>query len=735
MVRWIVEQYGGRIAIMNKHFITFSLTLAVAITGCGPMPVDNSNDNVNGNGSGEPIQLSPGNAKTGEFVVIRHSSIVEGEARMVSFRQLDGTVQQHEVIPHTDGEMSLPVPPVFDPSLDFVTGGAFDVSIDGVNGEENLLSGGPFSFPDVPAGSILPLFIESALEDYDALTARLTSPTDELATAPQRQELLDAIAVNRAFLANLLDELETTGGITVPVSATETRTLAGAELHMVEQLLVSSLVGAHLEMIRRETGAASRVIGADCVSDLRNGNIQAADMQQCIDRCIQDVKDSAIRASQTAGVLPAAIGGVITVVGLGASSGALVVTGLVVATAGVLHGVFTAYAADQNTDSFLARDGQGFSASRETISQTTRLTATVLGNAPGPVGLAFSGTSVLISANDVSNSIEAARCDRNSTSQRVIQVSTEDIVFCSIVEAGGDSGDGGSSGDDPEVGTCEDLGVEICCAGDAFCDEPLFSSCERDPECDKCGADGVCIELGCPQPDPDCEDDTPGEGCSADGECNDACTAADPDPDCDEDCSADGVCNENCSDLDPDPDCDEPDTGSPACTATSTFTSGDEGWTLLGDAEGGRAEPDFNATGGNPGAYVSADDDVAGGIWYWKAPPKFHGDFAAAYGKTLTFDLRQSSLDSQINDQRDVIFSGGGGLIWFDSTNPGTGWTSYSISLSASAGWMLDDNSPASETVIREVLSSLDEIQIRGEYISGPDTGSLDNVVLNSGCP
>jgi len=256
-----------------------------------------------------------------------------------------------------------------------------------------------------------------------------------------------------------------------------------------------------------------------------------------------------------------------------------------------------------------------------------------------------------------------------------------------------------------------------------------------------CDADGFCDPLCDPGDDPDCDDDGGGgstdEDCSADGVCNDACTAANPDPDCEEDCSADGVCNENCSDLDPDPDCDEPDTSTPACTATSTFESGDEGWTLLGDAEGGRAEPDFNAIGGNPGAFVSADDDAAGGIWFWKAPLKFTGDFGDAFGRTFTFDLKQSSLNLQINNQRDVIFIGDGGtVIWFDTAmNPGLDWTPYSITLSAAAGWMNDDDSAASEATIRAILSDLEEIRIRGEFVNGPDTGGLDNVVLNAGCP
>ncbi|GJM24118.1 MAG: hypothetical protein DHS20C16_05330 [Phycisphaerae bacterium] len=249
-----------------------------------------------------------------------------------------------------------------------------------------------------------------------------------------------------------------------------------------------------------------------------------------------------------------------------------------------------------------------------------------------------------------------------------------------------------------------------------------------------CDADGVCDPLCDTGEDPDCEDGAT-EDCSADGECNDNCTAENPDPDCEEDCSDDGFCNENCSELDPDPDCVVDDSGAMACTATSTFETGDEGWTLLGDAEGGRADPDYIINDGNPGAHISADDDALGGIWYWKAPAKFRGNFADAYGNSLTFDLKQSATDFGL-DRRDVILIGDGGtLIWFDTAmNPGTDWTPYSIALNASSGWMLDDDSPASESVIRAVLGTIEDLQIRGEYRNGNDTGGLDNVVFNSGC-
>jgi hypothetical protein len=71
----------------------------------------------------------------------------------------------------------------------------------------------------------------------------------------------------------------------------------------------------------------------------------------------------------------------------------------------------------------------------------------------------------------------------------------------------------------------------------------------------------------------------------------------------------------------------------------STFDADDEGWTIAGDAQAGSIAPNFNADGGNPGGFISADDDVAGGVWYFQAPERFGGDASAAYGGTPEFDM------------------------------------------------------------------------------------------------
>jgi hypothetical protein len=164
----------------------------------------------------------------------------------------------------------------------------------------------------------------------------------------------------------------------------------------------------------------------------------------------------------------------------------------------------------------------------------------------------------------------------------------------------------------------------------------------------------------------------------------------------------------------------------------STFDTDADGWTVYGDAQGSSVLPTYQATGGNPGGHISATDDVAGGVWYWKASPKFSGNAVLAYGSALSFDLKQSGLNDQFN-ATDVVLVGGGFTLVYDTPdNPGLTWTRYLVPLTAGEGWKKDTltGTVATTEDMQTTLAYLEEIRIRGEFIGGPDTGGLDNVVL-----
>jgi hypothetical protein len=173
------------------------------------------------------------------------------------------------------------------------------------------------------------------------------------------------------------------------------------------------------------------------------------------------------------------------------------------------------------------------------------------------------------------------------------------------------------------------------------------------------------------------------------------------------------------------------------CFAISTFDFDHENWRIMGDVAGDTIA-DFIPNGGNPGGYVQAIDQVVGGTMYWQAPEKFLGDVSCAYGQALNFDLVQSRLTSQF-DWEDVILKGAGLTLVFDTPyNPDTSWTSYSVPLLETAGWVKDSTingvisgDPPTMAEMQAVLASLTELRIRAEYVSGADTDGLDNVVLN----
>lgn len=162
----------------------------------------------------------------------------------------------------------------------------------------------------------------------------------------------------------------------------------------------------------------------------------------------------------------------------------------------------------------------------------------------------------------------------------------------------------------------------------------------------------------------------------------------------------------------------------------STFDEDAEGWTVTGDAQSGSVEPTHNDAGGNPGGYLSATDDVTGGVWYWNASERYLGDRSDFYGGTLSFDLDQSATDSQFDD-RDVVLVGNGTAIHYNfESHPGTNWTGYEVPMTES-GWTVSETGEAvTEEQFRAVLADLEALWIRGEYRTGSDVGGLDTVVL-----
>lgn len=163
---------------------------------------------------------------------------------------------------------------------------------------------------------------------------------------------------------------------------------------------------------------------------------------------------------------------------------------------------------------------------------------------------------------------------------------------------------------------------------------------------------------------------------------------------------------------------------------SSTFDVDDEGWTLGGDAP---LRPALKDLTGNPGGHICGTDEEAGQFWYFVAPAKFLGNVSAAYGKRLTWDMKQSYIYNQIHG-REVILQGGGlSLSYSSPRTPGIEWTPFQVSLEPGAPWVRDsDGQNATEADLRTVLRSVNALRFRGEFVDGPDSSCLDNVVFGT---
>ena len=160
------------------------------------------------------------------------------------------------------------------------------------------------------------------------------------------------------------------------------------------------------------------------------------------------------------------------------------------------------------------------------------------------------------------------------------------------------------------------------------------------------------------------------------------------------------------------------------------FTESAQGWLISGDT--GAAEPILNMTGGHPGGCITGVDEALGETWYFRAPAAVLQQLPAAVNGTLGYSLKQSGAIISLIDDDVVIVGAAGRLSYRFRTVPGTDWTDFSVRLSESEGWTWNWNRRATQAQIEGVLAAPTRLEIRGEYVTGPDEGSLDNFVLTA---
>jgi hypothetical protein len=158
------------------------------------------------------------------------------------------------------------------------------------------------------------------------------------------------------------------------------------------------------------------------------------------------------------------------------------------------------------------------------------------------------------------------------------------------------------------------------------------------------------------------------------------------------------------------------------------FSESAQGWRIAGDT--GTVDPIYSASGGDPGGCITGVDEAIGETWYFRAPMSVLRQLPAAIDGTISFSLKQSGSQVSLIDDDVVIVGPAGRLSYRFQTAPGTNWTKLSVRLLESEGWTWNWNRRATQAQIDSILTAPTGLDIRGEYVTGQDEGSLDNFVL-----
>lgn len=199
----------------------------------------------------------------------------------------------------------------------------------------------------------------------------------------------------------------------------------------------------------------------------------------------------------------------------------------------------------------------------------------------------------------------------------------------------------------------------------------------------------------------------------------------------------------------------------------SNFLLSHEGWTITGN-KARVMHPSYETFSRGPllNYYISSTDDVinvpASGmpdqsLWYFEAPPKFHGNHGIAYGGSLSFSIGSFSGDfSRLNgDNVNVVILECETCIGPVGLGITLGYTigtlakspngmfrgspmTITIPLHETAGWVKDSQNvlmpwtTPSKCDIIQVLSRLSKIRILGDWTSWYETVAIDNVQFSN---
>ena len=168
------------------------------------------------------------------------------------------------------------------------------------------------------------------------------------------------------------------------------------------------------------------------------------------------------------------------------------------------------------------------------------------------------------------------------------------------------------------------------------------------------------------------------------------------------------------------------------------FAAGDaDGWITLNEDGTADATRDFEVATNETTSWLRACNVANSKLWGWCAPEKFLGDHSDKFGGILTYGVWADTSDLPANDVY-VRLNGGGKSIFVDGTTlrrkEAGQWNNYTVRLDSSGGRKLKNpkglRAKATDGEIKQVLSRMTGLWIKGEYANNADSGGLVHPLL-----
>lgn len=185
----------------------------------------------------------------------------------------------------------------------------------------------------------------------------------------------------------------------------------------------------------------------------------------------------------------------------------------------------------------------------------------------------------------------------------------------------------------------------------------------------------------------------------------------------------------------PDDDDDGPQLPPPPPPAQQRVTNFDmsdlEGWSVIGPATP-MSLSTIAASQPFSGRSVGTNSNQD---WWFLAPMKFRGDLSGYYGGSISYQYRYDGPSiAALRSAPDIRIRGGNGLVLerieHRALQPARQWRDNVHFIRVGNDWTIPGRGAATESEIRQVLSNVQSIEIRGSRRVARDEGLIDVVLL-----